>query len=137
MATGLKTTPMTDMKTSLEGLQILVVEDEVLVAMDIEDMLLDLKCEPVGPASTIKTALEIVRSAVKLDGVLLDMNLHGQTVLPVVEELISRGVPFVLVTGYARRDEDPSAMRDAPRLNKPFAVKMLSEALTSAFLNPN
>jgi CheY-like chemotaxis protein len=137
MATGLKTTPMTDMKTSLEGLQILVVEDEVLVAMDIEDMLLDLKCEPVGPASTIKTALEIVRSAVKLDGVLLDMNLHGQTVLPVVEELISRGVPFVLVTGYARRDEDPSAMRDAPRLNKPFAVKTLSKAMTSTFLNPN
>jgi CheY-like chemotaxis protein len=137
MATGLKTTPMTDMKTSLEGLQILVVEDEVLVAMDIEDMLLDLKCEPVGPASTIKTALEIVRSAVKLDGVLLDMNLHGQTVLPVVEELISRGVPFLLVTGYARRDEDPSAMRDAPRLNKPFAVKTLSKAMTSTFLNPN
>ena len=134
MATGPKTTPVTDMKTGLEGLQILVVEDEVLVAMDIEDMLLDLKCEPVGPASTIKTALEIVRSAVKLDGVLLDMNLHGQTVLPVVEELISRGVPFVLVTGYARRDEDPSAMRDAPRLNKPFAVKTLSKAMTSTFV---
>ena len=137
MATGPKTTPVTDLKTGLEGLQILVVEDEVLVAMDIEDMLLDLKCEPVGPASTIKTALEIVRSAVKLDGVLLDMNLHGQTVLPVVEELISRGVPFLLVTGYARRDEDPSAMRDAPRLNKPFAVKTLSKAMTSTFLNPN
>jgi len=134
MATGLKTTPMTDLKTGLEGLQILVVEDEVLVAMDIEDMLLDLKCEPVGPASTIKTALEIIHSTVKLDGVLLDMNLHGQSALPVVEELISRGVPFVLVTGYARRDEDPSAMRDAPRLNKPFAVKMLSEALTSTFV---
>jgi len=135
MATGPKTTPVTDMNTGLEGLQILVVEDEVLVAMDIEDMLLDLKCEPVGLASTIKTALEIIHSKVKLDSVLLDMNLHGQTVLPVVEELISRGVPFVLVTGYARRDEDPSAMRDAPRLNKPFTVGTLSKALTSTFVN--
>jgi CheY-like chemotaxis protein len=127
---------MNDVKTSLEGLQILVVEDEVLVAMDIEDMLLDLKCEPVRLASTIKAALEIIRSADKLDGVLLDMNLHGQTVLPVAEELVKKGIPFVLVTGYARRDEDPSAMRDAPRLNKPFAVEALSEALASTFVNP-
>jgi CheY-like chemotaxis protein len=128
---------MNDVKMGLAGLRILVVEDEVLVAMDIEDMLLDLKCEPVGLASTIKAALEIIRSTDKLDGVLLDMNLHGQTVLPVAEELVKKGIPFVLVTGYARRDEDPSAMRDAPRLNKPFAVEALSEALASTFVNPS
>ncbi len=126
---------MNDVKMGLAGLRILVVEDEVLVAMDIEDMLLDLKCEPVGLVSTIKAALEIIRSTDKLDGVLLDMNLHGQTVLPVAEELVKKGIPFVLVTGYARRDEDLSAMRDAPRLNKPFAVATLSEAITDAFLN--
>jgi len=128
---------MTDVKTIIEGLQILVVEDEVLIAMDIEDMLLELKCEPVGPASTIQRALEIIRSTVKLDGVLLDMNLQGQMVSPIVEELVKKGMPFVLVTGYARRDDDPSAMRDAPRLNKPFAVEALSEALASTFVNPS
>jgi len=128
---------MTDVKTGLAGLQILVVEDEALIAMDIEDMLLDLNCEPVGPASTIKTALGIIRSAVRLDGVLLDMNLQGQSVSPIVEELAKRGVPFVLVTGYARRDDDPTAMRDAPRLSKPFAVETLSEALTGTFVNPS
>jgi len=128
---------MTDVKTIIEGLQILVVEDEVLIAMDIEDMLLELKCEPVGPASTIHSALEIIRSTVKLDGVLLDMNLQGQMVSPIVEELVKKGMPFVLVTGYARRDDDPSAMRDAPRLNKPFAVEALSEALASTFVNPS
>lgn len=133
MAIGSKTTLMTDMKTSLAGLRILVVEDEVLVAMDIEDMLLDLKCEPIGPASTIKAALEIIRSTDKLDVALLDMNLHGQSVLPVVEELVKKGVPFVLVTGYARRDDDPSAMRDAPRLNKPFRMATLSETISKAF----
>jgi len=126
---------MTDVKTILEGLQILVVEDEVLIAMDIEDMLLELKCEPVGPASTIQSALEFIRRTVKLDGVLLDMNLHGQMVSPIVEELVKKGVLFVLVTGYARRDDDPLAMRDAPRLNKPFTVGTLSAALTSTFVN--
>jgi CheY-like chemotaxis protein len=126
---------MTDMKTSLEGLQILVVEDEVLIAMDIEDMLLDLKCEPVGPASTVEAAIEFIHSAAKLDGVLLDMNLHGKSVGPIIEELAKKGVPFVLVTGYAWRDDGPSEIRAAPRLNKPFTVGTLSKALTSTFVN--
>ncbi len=128
---------MTDIKASLAGLRILVVEDEVLIAMDIEDMLLDLKCEPVGPASTIEDAIKIIRGDDRLDGALLDMNLHGKPVNPIVEELVSKGVAFVLVTGYSRRDDDASAsaMADAPRLNKPLAVATLSEMLTSTFLN--
>lgn len=128
---------MTDHKTSLTGLRILIVEDEVLIAMDIEDMLRDLECEPVGPASTIEAAIKVIRSDDKLDGVLLDMNLHGRPVLPIVEELIARGVPFILVTGYAWRDEDEgSALADTPRLNKPFSGAMLSKSLKTYFSQP-
>lgn len=126
---------MVDVNASLVGLRILVVEDEVLIAMDIEDMLLDLQCEPVGPASTIEKAITIIRSDDRLDGVLLDMNLRGRTVLPVVEELMRNGVAFVLVTGYARRDDEVPTLRDAPRLSKPFSVSDLSETLSSSFLN--
>lgn len=126
---------MTETKTSLAGLRILVVEDEVLIAMDIEDMLLDLNCKPVGPASTIEDAIKIICDDNRLDGALLDMSLHGKPVQPIVEELVSKGVAFVLVTGYARRDDDVAAMADAPRLNKPFAVGVLSEVLTSTFVN--
>lgn len=128
---------MDNPKTSLTGLRILVVEDELLIAMDVEDMLIDLRCEPVGPASTIEAAIEIIRKDVKLDGVLLDMNLHGKSVLPIVEELVRKGIAFVLVTGYARRADDAAAMADAPRLSKPFSVSTLSEVLTSTFLNLN
>lgn len=126
---------MNDMITSLAGLRILVVEDEGLIAMDIEDMLLDLTCEPVGPASTIEKAIDIIRSGTKLDGVVLDMNLHGQSAQPIVAELVSRGISFVLVTGYPRREDDVSTMCDAPRLTKPFSVTALSDILTSTFLN--
>ena len=126
---------MTETKTSLAGLRILVVEDELLIAMDIEAMLLDLDCEPVGPASTIENAIETIRGDDALDGVLLDMNLHGETVEPIAEELVRKGIAFVLVTGYARRDDEVPSMRDAPRLSKPFAAAMLSEALTDTFLN--
>ncbi len=125
---------MADTKTSLAGMRILIVEDEVLIAMDFEEMLLDLQCEPVGPASTIEKAIQIIRGDDALDGVLLDMNLHGEPVHPIVEELVARGITFILVTGYARRGDDWPAMRDAPRLNKPFAAATLAEALTNTFL---
>ncbi len=126
---------MTDTITSLAGLRILVVEDEGLIAMDIEDMLLDLTCVPVGPASTIEEALDIIRSGTQFDGVLLDMNLHGQSVQPIVAELVNRGICFVLVTGYAQRENDVSAMRDAPRLAKPFSAATLSDILKTTFLD--
>jgi CheY-like chemotaxis protein len=126
---------MTDLRTGLSGLRILVVEDEAIIAMHIEDMLQDLKCEPVGPASTIERALDIIRSDDRLDGVLLDMNLRGITVLPIAEELLRKGVAFVLVTGYARRDDEAPALRNAPRLSKPFTMVTLSEALADAFMH--
>jgi CheY-like chemotaxis protein len=126
---------MTNTTISLAGLRILVVEDEGLIAMDIEDMLLDLTCVPVGPASTIETALDIIRGGTQLDGVLLDMNLHGQSVQPIVAELVNRNIFFILVTGYARREDEVSAMRDAPRLAKPFSAAKLSDILKTTFLD--
>lgn len=126
---------MNDTITSLAGLRILVVEDEGLIAMDIEDMLLDLTCVPVGPASTIDKALDIIRSGTKLDGVVLDMNLHSQSSQPIVAELVSRDISFVLVTGYPRREDDVSEMRDAPRLTKPFSVATLADILKTTFLD--
>lgn len=124
---------MTDAITGIAELRILIVEDEMLIAMDIEGMLIDLQCEPVGPVSTINSAIEIIRSDAKIDGVLLDMNLGGEPVHPVVDELVAKDIAFVLVTGYARRDDDPPAMRDAPRLNKPFRITTLSETISKAF----
>ncbi|MBV8524620.1 MAG: hypothetical protein JOY71_21280 [Acetobacteraceae bacterium] len=54
------------------------------------------------------------------DGVLLDMNIHGQTTIAVAEELVSRAVPVLLVTGYSPRDGDLPVIKAAPRLQKPF-----------------
>jgi CheY-like chemotaxis protein len=113
---------------SFPGLRVLVVEDEAFIAMEVEDMLQDLGCEIVATASTVDKALAHVRQG-GIDGALLDFNLHGVSVLPVAEELAEAAVPFILVTGYPRRESDPPLLREARRVAKPFSLSGLSAAI--------
>lgn len=116
----------------LASLRLLVAEDELLVLMEIEEMLRELRCEIVGPVSTVEAAVAAIRHH-RLDGALLDLNLHGETILPAAEELLRRAVPFLLLTGYARRDGDAPALKDAPRLKKPFNLQSLTGAMVEVF----
>jgi CheY-like chemotaxis protein len=85
---------------SLQGLRLLVVEDESLIAMMIEDMLRDFGCEVIGPASSVSHALALLERET-IDGAVLDVNLSGgQRSYPIAEALKRRGIPFAFVTGY-------------------------------------
>ena len=116
---------------ALAGLRILVVEDEVMAAMMLEDALKDFGCH-VELASSIETALELINN-VALDGVLLDMNLHGRKTVAIAEDLVKRGVPFLLVTGYSVGSDESPAIKSAPRLQKPFSLRALAQKMTEAF----
>jgi CheY-like chemotaxis protein len=115
-----------------KGLRILVAEDEVFILMELEDMLHELGCEIVGPVGTIDAALAAIRDT-DMDGALLDMSLHGERVTPVAEALLARGVRYLIATGYARDPGDEAAIRDAPRLTKPFDLERLRAAMDEAF----
>ncbi len=117
----------------LQGLRILVAEDEALILMDIENMLYDFGCRIVGPVATVEAALTAIREN-DLDGALLDMSLHGERITPAAEELLARGIPFLLCTGYGRESRDEAAIRDAPRLTKPFNLRGLRAAMGEAFV---
>ena len=119
----------------LQGLRILVAEDEALILMELEDMLRDLGCEIVGPVATVDEALLAIRQN-HIDGALLDMSLHGERITPAAEELRARGVRYVLCTGYVRSADDEAAIRDAPRLTKPFTLEGLRSAITDVFAEP-
>ena len=80
----------------------LVVEDEFLIAMDLEAMLRDLACAVVGPIADLASALRAAREEM-LDLALLDANLGGEPVTAVAEALVARGVPIVFCTGYQAR----------------------------------
>jgi CheY-like chemotaxis protein len=110
-------------------LRILVVEDEMLVAMNIEDMLLELGHEVAGLASRLGPALALARES-RFDAAMLDVNLAGEPSFPVADLLIDRGVPFLFATGYGRQGIEEK-YRGYPMLQKPFRAVELGEALAS------
>jgi DNA-binding NtrC family response regulator len=105
--------------------RILVVEDETLIAMEIQVTLEDLGCEVIGPVGKLETALELARETTP-DAAILDVTIRGGKSYPVANELIRRNIPFALATGYGDRAL-PEAMRDFPRLTKPFTMADLEK----------
>jgi DNA-binding response OmpR family regulator len=116
----------------LEGLKILVVEDNLLLAEVTKILLEDSGCRVVGPAGWLGRGLELAR-AEPLDGAILDINLHGEMSFGIAEVLCARGVPFIFVTGYEDRSIVPLAFRSAPRLDKPVTDEHLVEVMVAAF----
>lgn len=111
----------------LNGLRILVVEDEAAISMLLEDMLMDFGCQVVGPAARLTTALEMVE-AESFDLAILDVNLAGDPIYPVAEALARRDVPFIFSTGYGGGGiKDP--FRNRPVVQKPFGQQELKRTL--------
>ena len=110
-------------------LRILVVEDEMLVAMNIEDMLLELGHEVAGLAGRLGPALALAREA-RFDAAMLDVNLAGERSFPVADLLAERGIPFLFATGYGRQGIE-ERFRDRPILQKPFRAAELAAALAT------
>jgi CheY-like chemotaxis protein len=117
--------------SALVGRRVLVVEDEMMIAMLVEDMLAELGCSVVGPAHALDAALDLARTELGLDAALLDVNLGGQSVFAVADTLRAKGVPAIFSTGYGDaglRDVD----RGSPVLQKPFRAGDLARALHAA-----
>ena len=107
----------------LEGLRVFVVEDEFLLSLALEDDLVTAGCSVVGPFSTLASAIEASRRE-PFDLAILDVNLHGEAIFPLADELRERGVPFVLLTGYGAADL-PQRFTASPRLSKPYDPAVL------------
>jgi CheY-like chemotaxis protein len=116
------------------GRRILVVEDESMIRMLLDGMLSDLGYTMVAEAGAIDEAVALAKQA-EFDAAILDVNLNGQSITPVVEILVARGLPFVFATGYGLRGV-PAAYRNHPTLQKPFQVEALARALEAIALKP-
>lgn len=113
--------------TTFPAARILVVEDEFLVAMELESMLAACGLTVLGPVSTVVAALALIEREAP-DAAVLDVNLRGESVSPVAACLRDRAVPFVLATAY-RREDLPEGLRDAVNMGKPVEPKALLAAL--------
>ncbi len=117
----------------LHGVRVLVVEDEVLLAADLEMLLEDRGCAIVGPAHKLDDGLRLAREAA-IDCAVLDLNLSEGRSDAIADALAGRGVPLLFLTGHTRV-QLPERHRAAPLLSKPFReaelFSRLQELLTA------
>ncbi len=100
--------------------QILVVDDEPIIAMTVCDWLGDLGHTALGPATDLATALTLTEGAP--DAVILDVSLGAQTTVAVARRLLELGVPFAVASGHDRNTMDPAFAAGLP-LPKPFGFE--------------
>jgi two-component SAPR family response regulator len=112
----------------LEGRRILIVEDEVLIALDLENILKQTGAEVIGPMATVSDALACLSDHAPVDGAVLDVNLGGEFVFPVADALMESRVPFLFLTGHSD-DHLPARHHDRPVIRKPYLASHLLEAL--------
>jgi DNA-binding response OmpR family regulator len=114
--------------------RILIVEDEFLIAMELERTLLCAGYQVVGPAARVATALELLRRA-RPDAAVLDVSLAGEMITPVAVVLRAMAVPFVLASGCGAADlVDEEVLRDAVNLGKPTRPQRLLAELSDLLL---
>jgi CheY-like chemotaxis protein len=116
-----------------DKLCILLVEDEAVVAMLIEDMLVDLGYEVGAVAVRTRDALQAIQSK-PFDFAILDVNLTGETSYAIADVLAERGIPFVFATGYGVRGVDRK-YAEATVLTKPFTQEDLEKVLPKVPVN--
>jgi CheY-like chemotaxis protein len=122
-------------KRELSNRKVLVVEDEMIIAMLIEDMLDEFGCKLVGPATNVPRALELIAKE-SIDVAVLDLNLDGKDTYAIADALQRKNVPFIFATGYGSaglRQE----YGNRPVLQKPFPASDLETALTEALSGTN
>ena len=122
------------MTDALEGVRVLVVEDEYFVAILIEEMLESVGCVVMGPIPRLPEALDAVDRE-DYDVAVLDVNLAGERIDPVADALSERNVPFLFVTGYGA-SALPGEYTERPLLHKPFRMAELLGALLSVVNSP-
>jgi len=135
---GMRISP--DRRAMLGGKRVLVAEDEAIVAMLVEEELLEVGAEVVGPAGSVGDALHLIEAASReggLSAAVLDIDLEGEAVTPVADMLAALDVPFVFATGYDSEHCNTGGHGAAPVLHKPFDPDELVVTLAALASTPS
>ncbi|QUS35143.1 HWE histidine kinase domain-containing protein [Falsirhodobacter algicola] len=115
-----------------EEAHVLLLEDQLLIAMDVEAMLEEAGFTRISLARNVAQALEILETG-GVELAMLDVNLGHETSIPVAEALRARAIPFVFATGYDEGSALPGGMQDVPVVRKPYDADNLVETLSAAY----
>ncbi len=118
---------MTD--SPLGGLRLLVLEDEFLIAMDVEEL-----CRDHGAADVVvcKSLREARAVTTPYHAAIVDLVLHRESTLPFAEELRSRDIPFIFASGYTDRSDVAEAFPEIAMVSKPYRGDDIIDALEKA-----
>jgi PAS domain S-box-containing protein len=111
----------------IRGLSVLIVEDSMLLALELEAALADAGATTIGPAASVEEALALINS--DIDVALIDADLNGQSAAPVAFALNKAGIPFILATSH---DEELAEEAGGPAVRKPYNVHQITAALARA-----
>lgn len=111
---------------------VLIVEDMMIIAMEAEDILRDAGADHCHVASSVAAAIDFVNGRA-LTFALLDVNLGIEVSEPVAQELVARGIPFVVASGYGDTNNGHPALGSAPSITKPYTTAQLHDAIAAAF----
>ncbi|MGE3477217.1 MAG: response regulator [Rhodospirillaceae bacterium] len=117
------------MKT-LAGLNVLLVEDEFLIALDAEEMLRELGAANVTIAGTFEDAQKRIGEQA-FDLAVLDVNLNGRKSFPLAEQLLKRGTPVVFGTGYNLITRQMDGYEAGVCVTKPYTAASLQRGLAA------
>jgi two-component system, response regulator PdtaR len=115
---------------AVEKLCILVAEDEFLLAIQLEEELRDAGHDVIGPYTSVAKVMQAVQDET-FDIAVLDVNLNGELIYPLADDLQARGIPFVLLSGYGAANL-PERFRESPRVVKPHDSTMLFREIRRA-----
>ncbi len=111
---------------------VLVLEDDMLLALDMEDHLITLGYRVEGPFSRVDQALKALPS-LELAGAVVDLNLAGEFSFPVIEALRTRHIPLIVCSGYAELPELKTRLADTPLIAKPWSTDKLTRLVSEVF----
>jgi len=118
-------------RAPLRGVRILLVEDEALIAWDTAESIRSCGANVIGPAASVAQACATLDSEAP-DAAVLNVNLRGESISPLLDKLRLRGVPFIFATGYSQ-DTLPEEYAGCTFISKPFETRTFLQALATAF----
>ena len=114
----------------LEGISVLLVEDEALLAIDVTAIIEMAGGRVVGPAYSLRQGFRWIDRA-KFDCAMLDINLHDELVFELADALIERGIPIIFLSSHSLNIAPPH-LRERPLVHKPFSTHSLIKAIQAA-----
>lgn len=118
-------------ETMLLDCQILVVEDDYMLADELQRELGDAGALVLGPIGAVEDAVILIGSEQHIDGAVLDVNLHGAWFFPAADLLVERSVPFVFTTGHDT-SSIPTRFRHVVRCEKSVSPRNVTQAIARA-----